>query len=134
MHAHDGLNHNLVPSLIFLKFILKWLNNWVYDQSKFFSNLKKPFFWPISKPIYHTSVEESRRWGCSIWKIWVVWVHCKHYMQISLNIFNKGFINLLIRIYSFCINLLKLRQEQHILLSFKKPRNLTWSQQRVHFL
>ena len=130
------LNYTLY-NWILARFLVKktsiWFFHWIYLQCILFWNLIKSLFRPVSKPVYYTTIIQSRRRSSPVSKIISGRIHRKNNMQISLNLMNKCFIKMLIIHRSLLsIILSHLWNQNIILIIFKQPRYLPTGKQSIH--
>lgn len=108
MNSNDSVDNYMMSGFILLDFDFKWLHNRINYHCKLFSNLNQTLLRPVSEPINNTTIEQGRRRSGSVWKIWIVRVHCEDNMQVSLDILNKWFVNFFVRWNTFRVAFLKL--------------------------
>lgn len=60
VNADNGMNDNLMASIVFFNLDLERLHDWIDDHCEFFGDLNQSFFRPVSEPIDHTSVKQCR--------------------------------------------------------------------------
>lgn len=132
VNSDDGMNDNLVTSFVFLDFNLERFHYRVNDHGKFFGNLDQSFFRPVSKPVDDTSVEQGRRWCCSVGEIWIVGIHGEYDVEVSLDISDESLVNLVVWWAAFGVAFLELGQQKHVLFTLEETRNLTWGKESVH--
>jgi hypothetical protein len=96
VNSDNGMNDNLMAGFVFLNLDFERLHDWINDHRKLFGHLNQSLFRPVSEPIDHTSVKQRRRGGCSVGEIWIVGIHCKHNVKVSLNVLDESLVDLVI--------------------------------------
>lgn len=132
VNTHDGMNDNLMASIVFFNLDLERLHDWIDDHCKFFGDLNQSFFRPISEPIDHTSVEQCRWGSCSVWEIWIVGIHRENNVKVSLDVLDERLVNLVVWWAAFGVAFLKLRQQKHVFFTFEETRDLARCKEGVH--
>jgi hypothetical protein len=124
VHADDGIDDDSVAGLIVVNGRVERLSNGIDYHGELFGHLVKTFLGPVSEPINDASIEEGRRGGSSVGKVWVRRIHGEDHMQIPLDILDEQFIDLIVVGDVLRVVFLELTQQKHVFFSFKETRNL----------
>ena len=126
MDVYYSIDHYVVFDFVILYLLIKGCFQRINGVGKLLSNLVQSFLRPLSKPIYHATVEEGWGGGCSIRKVRVIGVHGENHVQVSLYVLDEVPVKLIVSINHFiALRLFELIYQRRVLLTFEETRNLS---------
>ena len=133
MRLHHCRHKRIIHSLMaFISMLREERLLQLHHICKLSCHLRHPIISPLSKPIYDTAIEQSRRRSRPIKELRRCRVHGKHNVEVSLHICSEHSIQLLICESSsssvvVASSFLHLVKQAHIILSIEETRHLTAS-------